>query len=510
MGKKNKKKDKNKIEFNKEKKMVETFNQVIFINKLLKEDKDLSLGDRFKLSIEYESLYSYALSLFLKNHWVFDDYFYLLIRKMIIANAYYALLQEHKITGLNLKLFKIISNNREIGEKETEKFKQRLCLSKKTNLNNYIKSTPNMYLTGIFENCYTDLDIAREFFKKYNQSDPKSVPLLDLVSFRLHFNINSIGGNLDVEKIKPLMHFKKNDIYFKDLYERYNQLKTFHPYQIHDEYNLNTFNECIKDLYDGISKSLVTHAYTLDNFNYLGIQLTYLLAKLGLFRETFNFHLYTSIIQCIKFIVDTLSPTCKINEKKEMKEANILFKEYLDILQIAEFSISEMNDEENEKKLKELYGKYKNDYKYSYEKFVDTVLSNPSIFINKRIKTLTTSANEFIDYIYNKKENKEMNGKIKKLYQKSVRFSHIYGFLPYEDKSNLKEDITNCFLFLLDIFHKTLSFDFKIFPNDLKIISQGNIDTLKVEILQSKNTIKEEIVNFFDLVYQNNKDMILL
>ena len=422
----------------------------------LMKNTDLSYEAFYVRSIFYEFAYSLSMFyLFKYVGWYDDSISLLFLRRTLECIAYYRPFQNNEFEKINFQIFKIQSQNRNVGSKEAQKIIQALKL-KKVKVNSALKGNKFLFLHGIYSNEFTYHNFVEECLKKEGFYDAS---IYDYLSLRAHQS-HPANSNWNFRPIDDLYTDIIIDLIPHTFRQAMKDAKQLHKMNLKKRYeeftkedsgfleSVEAFKTMIK-----VSKSeLLRYLYfnLIEIYDYL--YLCVFLSKLGLYR---------GIVSSFKPFIEKISAQDKIfkykpSEAKEMFDAYGLCSEVVLMDFVPKKYFEDLKSLNNDEEIRKVYTKLvKPKINISFQDFKIAIKSNPSFVLNLKPQSFLNSIEEFAHDSFPSKAER-----LKKVYLESVVLSHCDGFLLFRKENDYLYDARFILEFTFEYLKSSLNYVF--------------------------------------------------
>lgn len=475
------------------------------------EDLNISLEEFYENAIIYEFAYSLALFNFSEVITGGTDDTLLFLRRSLECLAYYLPYEKKLFEKINLQIFKIQAQKREVGLKEGAKIKNILHL-KKSDINSALRENKYLFLHGVYANEFSYHNFVEEIFalESYKMSF-----IYDYLGLRSHqTNLDLLSDNFeDFDKLileltktyypeklqKALKNIKK--LNKTSLIDVINNLEKEYPW-------LNDAFESISLFSDNLHHGPLVYYVTLVNsvWNYFSTSL--ILKSIGSYR---------GIVATFKTFIEKVAILDNLRFVNRDKASKI----YVAYNFCSMYSIKSamtklrlLKENTTEEDMKEVYEDLiKNNTKLSYQAFINLIAQNPSYIITMKKDNFSTSVEKFFD-----KNFKDRKSELLESYYESVVLSHCDGFLLFKkekDYSNLANELINFSLdylkFLFNFFEANkLFYGLQFDENDFSAVLSNLFHIFdQIEAQFNNKTLEKEEVSPKEILrVKNIKDLL--
>ena len=404
-------------------------------------------------------LYEFSFTIALLNYSLFSDTsdnsnVLLSIRRLLECSAYYIPYIEKKLEKINLQVFKIQAQNREVGEKEAIKFKKALKL-KKCDINDAIKNNNFLFLHGVYASEFSYRNFINETYDKNNN---EMTFIYDYLSLRTHQTSVDLFDKkfhiLDTQLINDIKRFCP-----KVLSDSLKKIKQLPKISL-----IDTEKEMLKKdegLIVALNNALVSFLELIGNS-----ELQYFSCFIDLVWSFIYSSLFLLNLESYRGVVATFKPFIEkvavLNSLLKMKpnEANQAYKDYnLCSVYVVYNSMVKMkliNENSLDNDLRNIYLKhFSQGNKDAYSSFKIKIESNPSYVITRRVENYSSSVERFFTDNFTKDKKELMEA-----YLESVILSHCDGFLVFRHEKDYTDYAKIVVKFSLDYLRYLIDFFF--------------------------------------------------
>ena len=401
------------------------------------EDLNISLEDFYENAIIYEFAYTLALFNFSEVITGGSDDTLLFLRRSLECLAYYLPYEKKLLEKINLQIFKIQAQNREVGLKEGAKIKNILHL-KKSDINSALRENKYLFLHGVYANEFSYHNFVEEIFALESK---KMSFIYDYLGLRSHQTNLDLLSDSFVDLDKLIIEETKK--YFPDnLQKALKNIKKLNKTSLIDAVNnidkeypwLNEALEQLSIFSDNLHSGPLVYYVTLVNavWNYFSTSL--ILKSIGSYR---------GIVATFKPFVEKVAILDNLRFVNREKASKI----YIAYNFCSMYSIKSamtklhiLSENTTEDDMKEVYDELvKTNTKLSFQAFINLVNQNPSYIITMKKDNFSTSVEKFFD-----KNFKDRKNELLESYYESVVLSHCDGFLLFKkekDYTNLANEL---------------------------------------------------------------------